>query len=187
MNEIKNFESDEFGKVRVVVNEDKPYFVASDVTKALGYANRQKAVRDHCKHAVTIGVNIGLNDSFTLEIDPQTKIINFEDIRRLVSRSKMPNAEKFQDWLTAEVMPLWNKNKRGAKMKKYWKTETPVEVDTGKNVLCYFNSAGKLQISLPNWKDDNGQVLRGKTVTLDINALKDNPIVFGIIKQIAQS
>lgn len=36
---VKLFEKEEFGKVRVVMQGEDPWFVASDVAKALGYAN----------------------------------------------------------------------------------------------------------------------------------------------------
>lgn len=39
---------------------------------------------------------------------------------------------------------------------KYWETETPITADTGKNILRYFDGAGKLQASMPNWTDLNG-------------------------------
>lgn len=49
MSEMQIFEKAEFGKVRVVEYEGQPWFVASDVAKALGYANPQEATREHCK------------------------------------------------------------------------------------------------------------------------------------------
>lgn len=35
--ELKIFEKSEFGSVRVVMKDGEPWFVASDVAKALGY------------------------------------------------------------------------------------------------------------------------------------------------------
>ena len=68
----------------------------------------------------------------------------------------------------------------------YWETERPLEADTGRNVLRYFKEAGKLQISQPNWKDKDGQEKHGKTVTLDVTALKGSPEALDIIKQIVK-
>jgi hypothetical protein len=56
-------------------------------------------------------------------------------------------------------------------MSKYWESEKPQVVDTGKNVLRYFLEAKKLQVSMPNWKDKDGVEKPGKTVTLDVTAL----------------
>ena len=49
MNELQIFNNPEFGEIRTIEIEGKPYFVASDVAAALGYANPRKAVSDHCK------------------------------------------------------------------------------------------------------------------------------------------
>lgn len=86
-------------RVRVVVLADEPWFVGRDVAEVLGYSNPQKAVRDHCKHARAVGVN----DSFTL--DPQTVVIPERDMYRLVMRSKLPSAERFEEWVVGEVLP----------------------------------------------------------------------------------
>lgn len=85
--------------VRVVVCDGEPWFVARDVAGLLGYSNPQKAVRDHCKGARAAGVN----DAFTL--DPQTVIIPERDLYRLVMRSRLPSAERFEEWVVAEVLP----------------------------------------------------------------------------------
>lgn len=103
MNELQVFSSEEFGEVRTIEIDNKPYFMASDVAKALGYSNPQKAIRDHCK-----GVN---------EMDTPTnggvqkcKFIPEGDIYRLITHSKLPSAEKFETWVFDEVLPSIRKN-----------------------------------------------------------------------------
>ena len=49
MNELQIFNSPEFGDIRTVEIDGKPYFVGSDIAKALGYAIPHKAVQTHCK------------------------------------------------------------------------------------------------------------------------------------------
>ena len=44
-----------------------------------------------------------MNDSFTL--DPQTSIIPERDLYRLIIKSKLPSAEKFENWVVSEVLP----------------------------------------------------------------------------------
>ena len=85
--------------VRVVLVDGEPWFSASDVAARLGYTNPQKAVRDHCKSPRPVGVN----DSFTL--GPSANIIPERDVYRLVMRSKMPQAERFEEWVVGEVLP----------------------------------------------------------------------------------
>ena len=85
--------------VRVVLVDGEPWFSARDVAERLGYTNPQKAVRDHCKSPRPVGVN----DSFTL--GPSANIIPERDVYRLVMRSKMPQAERFEEWVVSEVLP----------------------------------------------------------------------------------
>ncbi|WP_222937692.1 phage antirepressor KilAC domain-containing protein [Spartinivicinus ruber] len=86
-------------QVRVIERGGEPWFVAKDVAGLLGYTNPQKAVRDHCKAASSIGVN----KSFTL--DSQTIVIPERDVYRLIMRSKLPEAQKFEEWVVGEVLP----------------------------------------------------------------------------------
>lgn len=85
--------------VRVVLIDGEPWFSARDVAEGLGYSNPQKAVRDHCKSPRPVGVN----NSFTL--GPSANIIPERDVYRLVMRSKLPQAERFEEWVVSEVLP----------------------------------------------------------------------------------
>ena len=49
MSEIKLFEKEEFGKLRVILCNGEPWFVGSEVATALGYDNPANAVNVHCK------------------------------------------------------------------------------------------------------------------------------------------
>lgn len=52
MNEIKIFNNPEFGDVRTMEIDDKPYFCASDVASMLGYVRPADAIAQHCKGSV---------------------------------------------------------------------------------------------------------------------------------------
>jgi hypothetical protein len=69
---------------------------------------------------------------------------------------------------------------------KYWETEKPIIADTGKNILRYFEDAGKLQVSMPNWTDPNGASKPGKTITLDVAAIKNNAEAMDILRRIVE-
>ncbi len=86
--------------VRVIDVNNEPWFIAKDVAELLGYSNPQKAIRDHCKCSQSLGVN----ESFP-PLDPQIKIIPERDVYRLIMRSKMPEAESFEEWVVGEVLP----------------------------------------------------------------------------------
>ena len=55
MNELKVFENENFGSVRVVEEEGQPLFCGADVARALGYAKPQNAIAAHCKGALKRG------------------------------------------------------------------------------------------------------------------------------------
>ena len=67
----------------------------------------------------------------------------------------------------------------------YWEKEQPVIVDTGKNVLRFFEKAGRLQISMPNWMTKEGEVKPGKTVTINVDALRETPDALNMLRKIS--
>ncbi len=87
-------------QIRTLNRDGEPWFVAKDVCDILKYQNSRKAVADHCKAAQPIGGN----DSLHL-LDPQTTVIPERDVYRLVMRSRLPEAERFEEWVVGTVLP----------------------------------------------------------------------------------
>lgn len=58
-------------------------------------------------------------------------------------------------------------------MKSYWENAPDAEVDTEKNVFRYWKNAAKLQVSMPFWTDNEGNQQMGKTVTINLDALRE--------------
>ena len=104
MNELQIFNNEEFGTIRTVTINNEPWFVANDVAKALGYSNPSKATVDHCKNAREERGNDSLGRPQTFKIIPES------DLYRLIIRSKLPSAEKFESWVFDEVLPSIRKN-----------------------------------------------------------------------------
>lgn len=98
MNEIQIFNNTEFGEIRTVEINDKPYFVANDIAKALGYKRVADAVTAHCKGSVK-------HRYLTEGGEQEIKVIPEGDVYRLIARSKLPQAEKFEKWVFDEVLP----------------------------------------------------------------------------------
>ena len=104
MNNIQIFQNEQFGKVRIAMNEnEEPLFCLADAAKALGYSNPAKAVIDHCK-----GVTV-------LETPTQSGVQAIKygkesEVYRLTMKSKLPDAEKFQDRVCDEVLPSIRKH-----------------------------------------------------------------------------
>ena len=92
---IFNFENQ---NVRTVLIDSDIWFVASDVTKILGYSDGRKAVITHTK------------GSFKMKLPTkggmqELTIINESDLYSLVLKSETNNSKKFQDWVTSQVLP----------------------------------------------------------------------------------
>lgn len=103
---LRLFENPEFGQVRTIVEGDKILFCATDVAKALGYSVPRKAVYDHCRYVLKR--NVPHPQSLGKEIE--MSFISEGDIYRLVARSKLPAAEKFESWVFDEVLPSIRRN-----------------------------------------------------------------------------
>lgn len=101
MNNLQIFEKLEFGQIRMVEVDGKPYFVATDIAKALGYSNTRDAVKKHCKWVAKRDIPHPQSNSKVLKVN----IIPEGDMYRLISNSELPNAEKFESWVFDEVLP----------------------------------------------------------------------------------
>jgi len=102
--ELKVFSNPDFGEVRTTVDESgSPLFCGKDVAAALGYAVPRKALFDHCKGVLKRNIPTpgGMQE---MSFIPES------DVYRLIFGSKLPNAEKFTDWVTEEVLPSIRKN-----------------------------------------------------------------------------
>ncbi len=110
--QIQIFQNKAFGKVRIVEHNGEPWFVASDVAKALGYDNPANAVNVHCKKAnkITLSPHSGGRKNTTFLPPIQINIIPESDVYRLVMRSNLPKAIEFQDWVCEEVIPAIRKS-----------------------------------------------------------------------------
>lgn len=97
MSNFMVFSNQEFGQVRSLTIENKPYFVGKDVAEILGYSNTNDAIKRHCKRVVkheglkVNGINVAL--------------ISEGDLYRLIIKSKLPKAQKFEIWVMDEVLP----------------------------------------------------------------------------------
>ncbi len=103
MNQLKIFENPEFGQVRTIEEEGKIYFCGSDIAKSLGYIEPHKAISRHCKGGMkrTIPTTSGKQEMM---------VITEGDIYRLVVKSQMPYAERFESWIFDDIVPSVRKH-----------------------------------------------------------------------------
>lgn len=86
--------------IRVMTVDGEPWFVGGDVTSLLGYANGRDALAalpERMRNTVAIPDGKRGN--------PNRAIVSESGVYRLVMRSNLPAAERFQDWLAEEVIP----------------------------------------------------------------------------------
>lgn len=100
---IFKYQSEEeqmLNEIKTVEVDGEIWFVGADVAKALGYKRPSEAIRQHCKEKGTVKDRIptdgGLQDAL---------LINEPNVYRLIIKSQLPSAEKFESWLFEEVLP----------------------------------------------------------------------------------
>ncbi|EPX9362332.1 phage antirepressor [Aeromonas veronii] len=90
--------------IRIITDQQgEPWFVAADIAKALGYTDADQAIRRHCKGATKAPVE-------TTGGMQRVSIIPERDVYRLVMRSKLESAERFEEWVVGEVLPSIRKH-----------------------------------------------------------------------------
>lgn len=101
MNELKIFENEQFGKVRIVISESKePLFCLADVCKALDLSNPSMVAQSLKKDGLSSNEVI---DSLGRK---QTAIfISEANLYKAIFQSRKEDAGFFQDWVCEEVIP----------------------------------------------------------------------------------
>ena len=96
------FEHEEFGKVRVVMKDGEPWFVAADVCRVLGLTNPTVALAslDEDERAK---FNLGRSPIHGGGGD--VNIVSEPGLYRLIAASRKPEAKRFQRWVYHEVLP----------------------------------------------------------------------------------
>lgn len=92
-----NFET---APVRTVTDGEEIWFVGKDVADALGYKNARDALSRHVRDN---DKGVAFHD--TLGGKQEVVVINEAGVYSLILRSNLPSAEKFQDWVTHDVLP----------------------------------------------------------------------------------
>lgn len=104
MNDLQIFKNDEFGEVRTIVINEQPFLMLKDVCSILGLTNSSK-VKERLKED-------GVTTSYVIDRlgrKQEAKFINESNLYRLIFQSRKPEAEKFSDWVTSEVLPAIRK------------------------------------------------------------------------------
>lgn len=105
MKDLKIFDNKEFGQVRTSIIDDEPYFALNDVCRILEIANPRNVkarLNGDGVHTMDGVDSIGRRTDVTM--------INESNLYKLVFQSRKPEAERFADWVTSEVLPAIRKH-----------------------------------------------------------------------------
>lgn len=124
-------------EVRAVRIDGTPYLVGKDVAERLGYANPNRAMKDHCRGVPK------LHPLSTTGGTQEFRVLSEPDVLRLIVRSKRPEAVEFEKWVFEVVLPTIRKTG------SYAVETDPLAVlkDPAKVLELIGNYASRLQIA----------------------------------------
>lgn len=105
-NELRIFRNERFGEIRTLEEGGKILFCGSDAARALGYDQPHKAIERHCRYGTKHTVPHPQSNEKTIEMI----FIPEGDLYRLITHSKLPTAEQFEQWVFDEVLPSIRKH-----------------------------------------------------------------------------
>ena len=99
MNNLKIYNSDEFGEIRTVIVNDEPMFCLADICKALELSQPSK-VKERL-------LEKGVRSIPTLTNGGTQNLlyVNEANLYKTIFQSRKEPAERFTDWVTSEVLP----------------------------------------------------------------------------------
>lgn len=122
-NELKMFEHELFGKIRVIIINGEPKFNLYDLAFALGYTRpnskgvfylRKDKLVNICESLGIAGVTLGVTGNvkdveITMDADFDSIYIHEESLYDLTFESKVKYARQFRKWVTGEIIPTIRK------------------------------------------------------------------------------
>ena len=100
MSNLTIFKNEDFGDIRTTLVDNQPYFCLADVCRILDIKNVSDCKDRLKKDGV---VNNDVIDS--LGRRQVANFINESNLYKCIFQSRQPYAEKFQDWVTEELLP----------------------------------------------------------------------------------
>ena len=105
MNNIQIFQNEQFGKVRIAMNEsDEPLFCLADVCSVIGIANARNV-----KSRLDLE-DVRQRDTLTEGGKQQVTFITESGLYDVIIRSDSEKAKPFRKWVTSEVLPSIRKH-----------------------------------------------------------------------------
>ena len=165
-NELTVFENEKFGKVRVVAENEKPYFNLNDVCEILGLKNpRQVKSRLNPKGVILV-------DTLTSGGKQQMNFINESNLYKCIFQSDKPEAEEITEWVTGEVLPAIRK------------TGMYMTDDVWNSIMNEPEKIGELLINYGKVRQENENlIVKNKIQEQEILELKPKATYYDLILQ----
>ncbi len=126
-------------------------FCGSDIAKALGYANAPDSLKKHCK-------SDGIAKYDSVDNLGRKNILSFiseSNVYRLITHSKLPNAEKFESWVFDEVLEIARGSRIVERFDEDECSQTPVTDNLGRQQNTYVvNKSGLYNVILHSDKEE---------------------------------
>lgn len=106
MNELQVFQNSKFGDLEILTIEGKEWFPAIQVAEILGYTNSYDAITRHTKKRGVVKHEV----IDKLGRKQNKKFIDEGNLYRLITRSKLPQADEFEEWVFEDVLPSIRKH-----------------------------------------------------------------------------
>lgn len=97
------FKNELFGEIKALNENGKPWFIGKEIAEKLGYSNTRDALKRHCK-------GVAKYDILTNGGYQTVSVISEGDLYRLIIKSKLPESQKFEEWVMDEVLPSIRKD-----------------------------------------------------------------------------
>jgi prophage antirepressor-like protein len=106
-----HFSHELFGSLTTITNDaGDVFFVGKEVATILGYTNISDAILKHVREKHRLELNRETLLSFGIDLGQRGgTLISEAGMYSLVMKSKLETAEKFQDWVSEEVLPTIRK------------------------------------------------------------------------------
>ena len=104
MSNLPVFQFDNVPVHALIDDEGSPWFIASEICKALGYQNTSLTIQKHCREG-------GVSKRYTPinGIKQTVTVINEGNVYRLAIKSRKKESERFEAWVCDEVLPAIRK------------------------------------------------------------------------------
>lgn len=169
--EYKKFEHPLFKNINIATINNKEYFPATYCARMLGYVNPEEAIRNHCLAEGCVILS-PLGEGGVQKV----KYITEGNLYRLIVKSKLKTAVKFEKWIFDEVIPAIRK--QGYYINKQYNIEEQ-KIKNIQEKIAHINAItnqGKILLEIAqqinNEKMKNTLLIKSANITADEEILQ---------------